>query len=224
MAAAIWVLSWPIVTESFLNWLVGMTDTVLAAHLGVAVTDAVHRDNLDDSDDDFRFSAAVAAFDEAEGIPPELAGAALAGVALDKPLSEVRTALEAAENLAEEGVGVEVIDLATLKPCDTETVVASVARTGRCLVVHEAARTSGFGAEVAAWAAEELFEWLDAPVLRIAGSDTPATKHDRSPDDCAFADVTATLEKGLGAYFALAADHGFRFDANRVDESRTRAD
>ena len=84
----------------------------------------------------------------------------------------VRTALEAADSLAEEGVETEVIDLATLKPFDTATVVASVARTGRCLVVHEAARTSGFGAEVAACVAEEALSSLLAPVRRVTGYDT----------------------------------------------------
>ncbi|ROR32861.1 alpha-ketoacid dehydrogenase subunit beta [Inmirania thermothiophila] len=80
--------------------------------------------------------------------------------------------LAAAEVLAEEGVSAEVLDLATLKPMDTETLLASVARTGRCVVVHEAARTGGVGAEVAAVLAEEGLTSLLAPVLRVTGYDT----------------------------------------------------
>ncbi len=86
----------------------------------------------------------------------------------------VAWATDAAEQLAAEGVGdAEVIDLRTLVPWDTETVLASVARTGRALVVHEAPRTGGFGAEVAATIAEECFADLDAPVMRVAALDTP---------------------------------------------------
>jgi pyruvate dehydrogenase E1 component beta subunit len=86
----------------------------------------------------------------------------------------VATALEAA--LAAErdhGWSLEVIDLRSLVPLDFETVATSVARTGRCLVMHEAPRTLGFGAEIAARAQEELFWNLEAPVLRVTGFDTP---------------------------------------------------
>jgi 2-oxoisovalerate dehydrogenase E1 component len=82
----------------------------------------------------------------------------------------VHWALEAA---ARADGDVEVIDLRTLVPWDTETVLASVARTGRALVVHEAPRTGGFGAEVAATIAEQCFDALDAPVIRVASLDTP---------------------------------------------------
>jgi 2-oxoisovalerate dehydrogenase E1 component len=83
------------------------------------------------------------------------------------------TCLEAAETLAGEGVSCEVVDLRTLVPFDAETVLASVRRTGRAVIVHEAQRTGGFGGEVAARIAEEAFAWLDAPVLRVAYPDRP---------------------------------------------------
>ena len=86
-------------------------------------------------------------------------------------------ALEAAETLAREGVEAEVVDLRTLRPLDTETVLASVGRTGRALVVHEANRFGGFGGEVAALIAEHAFEHLDAPVTRLAGPEVPAVPY-----------------------------------------------
>jgi pyruvate/2-oxoglutarate/acetoin dehydrogenase E1 component len=83
------------------------------------------------------------------------------------------TCMEAAEALAKEGVEAEVIDLRTLVPYDEETVLASVKKTGRVLVVHEAQLTLGFGAEVAARLADAAFPWLDAPVRRVAYPDRP---------------------------------------------------
>ena len=83
-----------------------------------------------------------------------------------------REALAAAEDLAGSGIEAEVIDLATLKPYDASAVLESVGRTGRCLVVHEAPRTAGFGAEIAACVAEEALTSLLAPVRRVAGYDT----------------------------------------------------
>jgi pyruvate dehydrogenase E1 component beta subunit len=80
--------------------------------------------------------------------------------------------LAAAEALAGEGVSAEVIDLATLKPYDEETILASVTKTGRCVIVHEAARTGGFGAEIAARIAERGLTSLLAPIARVAGYDT----------------------------------------------------
>jgi 2-oxoisovalerate dehydrogenase E1 component beta subunit len=85
----------------------------------------------------------------------------------------VRTALEAAEAAADEGWSLEVVDLRSLSPLDTETIVGSVQRTGRAVVVHEAARTLGIGAEVAARVQERAFYHLEAPVLRATGFDTP---------------------------------------------------
>ena len=84
----------------------------------------------------------------------------------------VKETLAAADELAADGVGAEVIDLATLKPYDEATVLASVTKTGRCVIVHEAARTGGFGAEIAALIAERGLTSLLAPVLRVTGYDT----------------------------------------------------
>lgn len=81
--------------------------------------------------------------------------------------------LEAAEHLAGDGIEVEVIDPRTLVPLDMETILASVARTARAVVVHEAVRTAGPGAEIAARIQERAFFDLDAPVWRVAGTDTP---------------------------------------------------
>lgn len=85
----------------------------------------------------------------------------------------VHVALEAATTLAADGVEVEVLDLRTLAPLDRETILASVAKTSRVLVLHEATRTGGIGGEIAATIAEEAFEYLDAPVARLASLDTP---------------------------------------------------
>lgn len=84
----------------------------------------------------------------------------------------VRESLATAAALADDGLEAEVIDLATLKPYDEETVLASVARTGRAVIVHEAARTGGFGAEIAACLAERGITSLLAPVERVTGYDT----------------------------------------------------
>jgi len=78
----------------------------------------------------------------------------------------------AADRLAEQGVSAEVIDVATIKPLDMQTILDSVSRTGRCVIVHEAARTCGVGAEIAAQLAEKGLLSLLAPVLRVAGYDT----------------------------------------------------
>jgi len=85
----------------------------------------------------------------------------------------VHQAIEAAAALEDEGVSVEVVDLRTLLPWDRETVAASVTKTNKVVVCHEDSRTAGVGAEVAAFIAEELFEDLDGPVLRVAAADTP---------------------------------------------------
>ena len=84
----------------------------------------------------------------------------------------LKETLAAAIALADEGINAEVIDLATLKPYDEETILASVAKTGRCVIVHEAARTGGFGAEIAALIAERGLTSLLAPIARVTGYDT----------------------------------------------------
>ena len=92
-------------------------------------------------------------------------------------------ALEAAERVAEEGVSAEVIDLRTLRPLDKETVLDSVRKTGKCLVVYEDNRFGGYGAEVAATVAEEAFDYLDGPVTRIAGPDVPGVPYNHVLED-----------------------------------------
>lgn len=86
--------------------------------------------------------------------------------------SQVKECLEAAETLAAEGISAEVIDVATLRPLDFETIAESVSRTGRCVIVHEAPRTAGFGGEIAARLAESCLLDLKSPVIRVTGYDT----------------------------------------------------
>jgi pyruvate dehydrogenase E1 component beta subunit len=82
-------------------------------------------------------------------------------------------ALKAAEELAKEGIEAEVIDLRTLRPMDTDTIVASVKKTGRCVTVEEGWPQAGIGAEIVARLIEHAFDYLDAPVLRVSGKDVP---------------------------------------------------
>lgn len=86
----------------------------------------------------------------------------------------VPRALEAAEQLAQEGIELDVVDLRSLKPLDKQTIIGSVSRTGRVLILHEAPQTGGFGGELAAVVTEsEAFDYLDAPVRRLGGRDIP---------------------------------------------------
>jgi pyruvate/2-oxoglutarate/acetoin dehydrogenase E1 component len=85
----------------------------------------------------------------------------------------VYTALDAAKQLAEQGVDAEVLDLRSLAPLDREAVLISVSKTSRTLLLHEATLTGGIGGELAAIIAEEAFEYLDAPVMRVASLDSP---------------------------------------------------
>ena len=87
--------------------------------------------------------------------------------------SMVGKSLVAAEELEKEGVRCEVIDPRTLFPLDTETILASVRKTGRLLITHEAVQRCGWGAEIAAMAAKEAFDYLDAPIERVCAKETP---------------------------------------------------
>ena len=112
-------------------------------------------------------------------------------------------ALEAAETLArEDGLEAEVVDLRTLRPLDTATVAASVERTGKALVVHEANGFGGYGAEVAAWIAQECFEHLDGPVTRLAGPEVPGVPFHHVLEDWFMLDAAKIADAGrtLAAY------------------------
>lgn len=85
----------------------------------------------------------------------------------------VQRSLEAARKLEERGYSVEIIDLRTLNPLDTDTILTSVKKTGKVLIVHEETLFSGFGGEIAAIVANEAFQYLDAPIMRVAADDTP---------------------------------------------------
>jgi pyruvate dehydrogenase E1 component beta subunit len=87
--------------------------------------------------------------------------------------SMVARCLDAAETLAEDGPSTRVVDLRSLSPLDTETIARCVRETGRAVVVHEAPRTLGLGAEVSARIVEEAFDFLEAPVRRVTGYDVP---------------------------------------------------
>ena len=88
--------------------------------------------------------------------------------------AQVLNALDAAETLEkEDGLSVEVIDLRTLAPLDKEAILATVKKTNRVMILHEASLTGGIGGEISAIIAEEAFEWLDAPVIRVASIDSP---------------------------------------------------
>ena len=109
--------------------------------------------------------------------PAALGRAAIARPGRDATLvcygAIVPVALAAAQTLAKEGIEVEVIDLRTLQPWDSQAVAASLARTHRLAVAHEAVQAFGVGAEIAAWAAEEAFDELDAPIMRIGAPFMP---------------------------------------------------
>ena len=91
--------------------------------------------------------------------------------------------LQAAEELEKEGISAEVIDLRTLRPLDEEAILASVRRTARAMVVYEDNLTGGFGAEIAAIIAENAFEHLDAPVVRVAAPDVPGMPFNKPQED-----------------------------------------
>ena len=114
----------------------------------------------------------------------------------------VHHCLEAAEAVAGEGIDVEVIDLRTLSPLDRDTILRSVEKTARAMVVHEDNLTGGFGAEVAATIAQEAFDHLDAPVTRVAAPDVPAMPFNQPQEDAFLPNpekITAAMRR-LAAY------------------------
>ncbi|CAN5842360.1 3-methyl-2-oxobutanoate dehydrogenase subunit beta [soil metagenome] len=92
-------------------------------------------------------------------------------------------ALEAAELLESEGVSVEVVDLRTLRPLDGATLLESVSKTGKCVIAYEDNRFGGYGAEIAAILAEEAFDHLDGPVVRVTGPDVPGVPYNHVLED-----------------------------------------
>ncbi|MCS6846844.1 MAG: alpha-ketoacid dehydrogenase subunit beta, partial [Anaerolineae bacterium] len=101
---------------------------------------------------------------------------------------------QAAEEVAREGISVELVDLRTLNPLDKETVLASFKKTGKALIVYEDNRFLGYGAEVAALLCEEAFEYMDAPIMRLAGPDVPAVPYSRPLQDWFMPDVHRIAE------------------------------
>jgi 2-oxoisovalerate dehydrogenase E1 component beta subunit len=110
--------------------------------------------------------------------------------------------LNAAEQVAKDGISVEVIDPRTLNPIDKETILSSVKKTSKVLIVYEDNLTLGWGAEVAAIVASEAFEYLDAPVMRVAGPDVPGVPFARTMQDFFMpnADKIAGAIRKLAAY------------------------
>ncbi len=95
----------------------------------------------------------------------------------------VQYALEAAELLETDGISAEVVDIRTLRPLDGETILASVRKTGKAVVVYEDNRFGGYGAEIAAIIAEEAFDHLDGPVMRVTGPDVPGVPYAHTLED-----------------------------------------
>ena len=113
----------------------------------------------------------------------------------------VHYALDAAARLADEGIETEVVDLRSIRPLDAATVLTSVRKTGKCLVVHEDNQFGGFGAEVAALVAQEAFDFLDGPVTRLGGPESPASPYSHRLEDA----FLITPEKIAAAIRTLAA-------------------
>jgi len=110
--------------------------------------------------------------------------------------------LEAAEAVSAEDIDVEVVDLRSLRPLDKETILESVKKTGKLMVVHEDNLTGGVGAEVAAVAADEAFEYLDGPVTRLCGPDIPTMPFAQSLEDAYLPNTNKIAEalRKLAAY------------------------
>ena len=107
--------------------------------------------------------------------------------------------MEAAQNAAREGIDVAVVDLRTLLPLDVHAILQTAAETGKVIVLHEATRTGGVGAEVAALLAERAFEYLDAPVVRVAAPDTPVPYS--PPLEAAFLPDAARVGQAIRALY-----------------------
>jgi len=114
----------------------------------------------------------------------------------------VHESLQAAEQVSREGIDVEVVDLRTLFPADHETILASVEKTGKVLIVHEDTRSGGIGGELAAVIAERAFEYLDGPIMRVTGPDVPAMPYNKGMEDFFMpnAEKIATAMRELAAY------------------------
>ena len=115
----------------------------------------------------------------------------------------VQACLQAADGLAAKGISTEVIDLRTIKPLDEAALLTSVRKTGRLVVVHEASRTCGVGAEVAALVAEHAFDRLETPVVRLTGPDAPAAAS--YPLEQAYAPQPPAIEAAVQAMFRARA-------------------
>ena len=107
----------------------------------------------------------------------------------------VQKSLAAAEELAKEGIDIEIVDPRTLRPLDTETIVGSVKKTGKVLIVHEAVKTGGFGGELAGVIAEsEAFGYLEAPIIRLAGKEVPIP-YNRDLEQASVPQIADIVEK-----------------------------
>ncbi|MCI9857970.1 alpha-ketoacid dehydrogenase subunit beta [Microbacterium proteolyticum] len=129
--------------------------------------------------------------------------------------AQVRTALDAAVAAEDEGLSLEVIDLRSLSPLDMNTVAASVRKTGRVVVTHEAAREAGMGAELVASITEQCFEYLEAPPARVTGHDIPyppskLEKHHVPDLDRILHAVDRVLERGAAAPAVATIEGGVR--------------
>jgi pyruvate dehydrogenase E1 component beta subunit len=114
--------------------------------------------------------------------------------------SLLHEALKAAERLEATGMDVEVIDVRTVKPLDTATVISSVKKTNRVVVAHEAVKTCGVGAEIAATIAEEALEYLDGPIGRIGARDVPVSYNDN--EEARILPQSAEIEQKIRTLFA----------------------
>jgi 2-oxoisovalerate dehydrogenase E1 component beta subunit len=110
--------------------------------------------------------------------------------------------MDAAAALAQDGISVEVIDLRTLRPLDTRTILASVRKTGKVLIVHEDNLTGGLGGEISAIIGQQAFEYLDGPLVRIGGPDVPAMPYAHELEDAFLPSATSIAEemRRLAAY------------------------